>query len=88
MERKADLEYKQLVKIGVPENMAYLIVNHKYNLDKDAVDDIINDVKDQQLEIKTELENFLTLKENLELVEKEKNKNLISNDIINKDDKN
>lgn len=86
VERKADLEYKQLLKIGVPENMALLIVKHKYNADVKAVEDSISDIKDEQLELKNELEKFIELSKSLELVEKEKNINLIST--LNLNDKN
>jgi pyruvate-formate lyase-activating enzyme len=85
MESKSELEFKQLVKIGVPENMAYLIVKHKYN-NKEEVDSLIADVKDQQLEIQNELQNFVELSKNIEYIEKEKNNNLISN--LNINDKN
>jgi hypothetical protein len=78
VERKADLEYKQLIKIGVPENMALLIVKHKYNADIKVVEESILDIKDEQLEIKNELEKFIELSKSLEIVENEKNINLIS----------
>jgi hypothetical protein len=86
VERKADLEYKQLLKIGVPENMALLIVKHKYNADVKAVEETILDIKDEQDEIKNEISNFIELSKNLEFVEKEKNNNLIST--LNINDKN
>ena len=78
VERKADLEYKKLIKIGVPENMALLIVKHKYNADIKVVEESILDIKDEQLEIKNELEKFIELSKSLEIVENEKNINLIS----------
>lgn len=86
MEKKADIEYKQLVKIGVPENMAYLIVSHKYKVNEDEVNSLINDVKEQQTEIQKMLSDFVPLEKNLEMIENEKNINLISN--ININDKN
>lgn len=86
VERKADLEYKQLIKIGVPENMALLIVKHKYNSDEKVVEESISDIKDEQLEIKNELEKFIELSKSLEIVENEKNINLIST--LNINDKN
>lgn len=85
LEKKADVEYKQLIKIGVPENMAYLIVSHKYNK-KEVVEESILDIKDEQLEIKNELEKFIELSKSLEIVENEKNINLIST--LNINDKN
>ena len=86
VERKADLEYKQLLKIGVPENMALLIVKHKYNADEKVVEETIIDIKDEQEELKSEINNFVELSKNLEFVEKEKNINLIST--LNLNDKN
>jgi hypothetical protein len=85
LEKKADVEYKQLIKIGVPENMAYLIVSHKYNK-KEIVEESISDIKDEQLEIKNELEKFIELSKSIELVENEKNENKIST--LNINDKN
>lgn len=92
IERKADLEYKELCKIGVPENMAYLIACHKYAVNEEEVNDMIQDVKEQQKEIQESLKDFLPLKDNLHLVESlksiERTNNLISNININKDDQN
>lgn len=80
MQRKAENEFRQLVKIGVPENMALLIVKHKYSLDTEEVEETINDIKDEQLEIMKELNNFIEISKNIEI---DKN---ISN--ININDKN
>lgn len=86
LEKKADVEYKQLIKIGVPENMAHLIVSHKYKLDEKIVEESISDIKNEQLEIKNELEKFIELSKSIELVENEKNENKISS--LNINDKN
>lgn len=88
MERKADIEYKQLCKIGVPENLAYLIVCHKYKVNLDTVEDTLNDVKEQQKEFAESIKDFMPLEETIKFVELEKNANLISNININKDDQN
>jgi pyruvate-formate lyase-activating enzyme len=85
MDRKAEAELKQLIKIGVPENMAYLIVSHKYNK-KEEVENIIDDIKDEQTEIKNELKNFIELSKNNTFIE---NENKISNlSLIKENDKN
>ena len=88
MQRKAENEFKQLIKIGVPENMAHLIVTHKYKLNEEEVENSILDIKDEQLEIKKELDNFVELSKNIEMVKKIEDKNLISNNNINTNDKN
>ena len=82
MQRKAEHEFRYLTKIGVPENMALLIVKHKYKIDEEEVEWIINDIKEEQLELKKELENFIEMSKKIE------DKNLISNDTINTNDKN
>lgn len=85
MDRKAESELKQLIKIGVPENMAYLIVSHKYNK-KEEVENIIDDIKDEQNEIKNELKNFVQFSKNNTFIE---NENKISNlSLIKENDKN
>jgi len=85
MDKKAETELKQLIKIGVPENMAYLIVSHKYNK-KEEVENIIDDIKDEQQEIKNELKNFIELSKNNTFIE---NENKISNlSLIKENDKN
>jgi hypothetical protein len=52
MQRKAEHEFRQLIKIGIPENMALLIVKHKYDIDKEDVENTIEDIKDEQIELK------------------------------------
>lgn len=92
IERKADLEYKQLCKIGIPENMAYLIACHKYGINEEEVNDMIQDVKEQQKEFQDAIKDFIEVKDNIHLVESlksiERTNNLISNLNINKDDQN
>lgn len=82
MQRKAESEFRYLTKIGVPENMALLIVKHKYKIDEEEVEWIINDIKEEQLELKNEIQNFIEMSKKIE------DKNLISNDNINTNDKN
>ena len=62
---KFENEMKALVKIGVPENMAYLIASHKHNKNKDEVDYTINEIKEQQAEIAEFIKDFKPLNENL-----------------------
>lgn len=71
-------EYKALIKLGIPDNMAYLIASHKYGQNKEEVEILINDVKEQQLEIKECLKDFIPL-------EKALNLNLTIDNVENKD---
>lgn len=64
---KFENEMKSLIKIGVPENMAYLIASHKFNKNKDEIDSIVYGIKEQQVEIAESLKDFKPLSENLNL---------------------
>ena len=86
MQRKAENEYRYLTKIGVPENMALLIIKHKYKIDEEDVENTIQDIKEEQLEIKKELENFVEFSKNIEIVKNIEMTKNISN--ININDKN
>jgi len=61
---KFETEMKSLIKIGVPENMAYLIASHKFNKNKNEVDSIVNEVREQQAEIAEFVKQFKPLNEN------------------------
>ena len=68
-------EMKALIKIGIPENMAYLIASHKYNKNKDEVDYALNEVREQFLEIAEFTKDFKPLSENLNLNNNNNDKN-------------
>jgi hypothetical protein len=64
---KFENEMKTLVKIGIPEDMAYLIASHKHGKNKDEVENTLNEIKEQFLEIAESLKDFKPLSENLNL---------------------
>ena len=72
---KFENEMKSLIKIGVPENMAYLIASHKFNKNKDEVDSIVGSIKEQQAEIAEYVKEFKPLSENLNLNNNNNDKN-------------
>lgn len=72
---KFENEMKSLIKIGVPENMAYLIASHKFNKNKDEVDSIVGSIKEQQAEIAEFVKEFKPLSENLNLNNNNNDKN-------------
>jgi len=61
MNRKADLEYKSLVKLGVSEDMAKLIAISRYNPGSEESKYLIDDEKDIQNEIKNSISDFLKI---------------------------
>ena len=65
MDRKFELEKQNLIKIGIPEELAYLIASHKLNKNTDEVEFIVNDIKEQQKEIQESLKEFKLFNENL-----------------------
>ena len=66
MDRKIDQEIKSLVKMGIPDNLAYLIACNKFGR-KEEVETIIEDIKEEQKEIQTEIENFIEMSKNISL---------------------
>jgi hypothetical protein len=72
---KFENEMKALIKIGVPENMAYLIASHKHGKNKDEVDFALNEVKEQQEELFNAIKDFKPLSENLNLNNNNNDKN-------------
>jgi len=64
---KFENEMKALIKIGLPENMAYLIASHKHGKNKDEVEFALNEVREQFLEISESIKDFKPLSENLNL---------------------
>ena len=61
MNRKADLEYKSLVKLGVSEDMAKLIAISKYNPGSEESKYLIDDEKDFQNDIKNSINDFVKI---------------------------
>ena len=72
---KFENEMKALIKIGLPENMAYLIASHKHGKNKDEVDYALNEVREQFLEIAESIKDFKPLSENLNLNNNNNDKN-------------
>jgi hypothetical protein len=64
---KFESEMKSLIKVGLPESMAYLIASHKHCKNKDEVDFAINEIKEQQEEIADSIKDFKPLSEKLNL---------------------
>jgi hypothetical protein len=64
---KFENEMKSLIKIGLPENMAYLIASHKYGKNKEEVEYALNEVKEQFSEIAESVKDFKPLCETLNL---------------------
>lgn len=58
MNRKIEHEYSQLIKLGIPENTARLIVVSKYKPDSDEALELIEDEKNFQKEIKDYVSDF------------------------------
>ena len=63
MNRKAELEYKSLIKLGVSEDMAKLIAVSKYNPGSEESKYLIDDEKDIQNEIKNSINDFIRVTE-------------------------
>lgn len=58
MNRKIEHEYSQLIKLGIPENTARIIVVSKYKPDSDEALELIEDEKNFQKEIKDYVSDF------------------------------
>ena len=63
MNKKIDNEYKQLIKLGVSEDMAKLIAISKYNPGSEESKYLIDDEKDIQNEIKNSINDFVRITE-------------------------
>ena len=63
MNKKIDNEYKQLIKLGVSEDMAKLIAVSKYNPGSEESKYLIDDEKDIQNEIKNSINDFVRITE-------------------------
>lgn len=65
MDRKFEREKQQLIKIGVPEELAYIIVSKKLNINEEEVNYILKDIKEQQKEMMDITKEFKPFNENL-----------------------
>jgi hypothetical protein len=77
---KFECELNSLVKLGVPEEMAYLIACNKFKKNMDEVEERLNQVKESQYELMEALKEFIPFHENLKIQE--------NNNISNNNDKN
>jgi hypothetical protein len=64
---KIDLEIKQLVKMGVPEDMAFVIA-HINNGKEEEIQPLLDKYKQEQQMIKDEMKDFLPLQINLSAI--------------------
>ena len=62
MNKKIDNEYKQLIKLGVSEDMAKLIAISKHNPGSEESKYLIDDEKDFQNDIKNSMLEFKEVK--------------------------
>ena len=58
MNRKAENEYKQLIKLGIPEDTARLLAIAKHNPESEEVKSLIEEHKDEQAEIQSFINDF------------------------------
>ena len=65
MNRKVELEFKSLVKLGVSEDMAKLIAISKYNPGSEESKYLIDDEKDFQNDIKNSMLEFIEVKNSI-----------------------
>ena len=77
MNRKAENEFKQLVKLGVPDETARLIAVSKHNPESEESKYLIEDEKELQNEIKRFITEFKKIEE-----EKKDEKLICLNDIF------
>ena len=56
--RKAELEYKQLLKLNIDENIGRIIVMNKYQADDEETKDLIYEENEKQQELKNAIESF------------------------------
>jgi hypothetical protein len=58
MNKKAELEYKQLIKLGVDEPLARLIVMKKYHADSEETAFLLQEEQDEQNDLKEAIRQF------------------------------
>ena len=77
MNKKAEQEYKQLIKLGVTESLAKLIVMKKYHADSEECNFLLDDEIQEQQELANAIEQFsfkpLEISSNTLLYDKDKN---------------
>jgi hypothetical protein len=77
MNRKAELEYKQLIKLGVTESLARLIIMKKYHADSEECDQLMNDEINEKKELADAIGQFsfkpLEISSSITLYDKNKN---------------
>ena len=78
MNRKAENEYKQLVKLGVPDETARLIAVSKYNPDSEESKALIEEEK----ELQGEIQRFISEFRKIESEESKEQKLISLNDIF------
>jgi len=66
---KFENEFKALIKMGFPEEMAYLMTCNKLKVNLEEVDLRINEIREGQMEIKEATKDFLPFEENLKINE-------------------
>jgi predicted CopG family antitoxin len=58
MNRKAENEFKQLIKLGIPEDTARLLAIAKHNPQSEEVKSLIEEHKEEQVEIQSFINDF------------------------------
>ncbi len=58
MNKKAEQEFKQLIKLGVTESLARLIVMKKYQSDSEECNFLLDDEIQEQQELANAIEEF------------------------------
>ena len=61
MDFKMKVEYEKLVKIGISHEIALLVVKAKYNKLDESTDEIIDNLKDENLELSKHIKEFKEL---------------------------
>lgn len=82
---KFDNELNNLIKIGVPDELAYLICCDKFKKNTDEVEARINDIKDIQEELMNATKNFIKVSDNLNNIENYNISNSNNNNDKNED---
>jgi hypothetical protein len=82
---KFDNELNNLIKIGIPDELAYLITCNKFKKNTEEVEARINDIKEVQEEIMNATKDFIKLSDNLNNIENYNISNSNNNNDKNKD---
>lgn len=78
MNKKAQEEFKQLIKLGVDEPMARLIVMKKYHATSEETDFLLQEEQEEQNELKNAIQkfSFQPLKSDIIVYDKDKNETI------------